>query len=190
MKAEEMGKFICEVRKEKHMTQADLARTLHVTSQAISKWERGLGFPDIGTLQPLSEALDVSLEELMNAARHAPADDVFSPEEAVQNIISIAVLEMADKRKLRVLIAEIILCVCGTVSLLYYALSFYATYSFLYTIISVYWNRSDVTVEMRKTPPLLGYSSVFIGLGCFSAAVILMIIQFHGLRRLIKRAEN
>lgn len=90
MKAEEMGKFICEVRKEKHMTQADLARTLHVTSQAISKWERGLGFPDIGTLQPLSEALDVSLEELMNAARHAPADDVFSPEEAVQNIISIA----------------------------------------------------------------------------------------------------
>ena len=46
MDAKIMGQFIAEIRKEKGMTQADLAQALHVTSQAISKWERGIGFPD------------------------------------------------------------------------------------------------------------------------------------------------
>ena len=42
MDAKTRGKFIAEMRKEKGMTQASLAQVLHVTSQAISKWERGV----------------------------------------------------------------------------------------------------------------------------------------------------
>ncbi len=54
MDAERFGAFVAEQRKAKGMTQAELAKRLKVTDKAVSRWERGLGFPDIGTLEPLS----------------------------------------------------------------------------------------------------------------------------------------
>jgi transcriptional regulator with XRE-family HTH domain len=59
------GQFIARTRKEKNMTQADLASIIGVTDKAVSRWERGIGFPDINTLEPLSSALDISVLELM-----------------------------------------------------------------------------------------------------------------------------
>lgn len=47
----EMGKFIAEIRKEKNMTQKDLANVLYVSDRAVSKWERGKSFPDISLLK-------------------------------------------------------------------------------------------------------------------------------------------
>lgn len=61
-----VGEFIATRRKEKGLTQRELAEKLHVTNKAISKWENGLGFPDIHLIEPLAEALDVSLIELMH----------------------------------------------------------------------------------------------------------------------------
>ena len=49
MDAKRFGAFISERRKEHHMTQADLAGKVGVTDKAVSRWERGLGFPDINT---------------------------------------------------------------------------------------------------------------------------------------------
>lgn len=54
-------------RKAKGLTQKQLADRLSVTDKAVSKWERGLGFPDIKLLEPLSQALDVSILELMRS---------------------------------------------------------------------------------------------------------------------------
>ena len=71
MNAEKFGKFIGECRKELSLTQADLAEKLHVTDKAVSRWERGLGFPDIHTLEPLAAALDLSLIELMDSEKKA-----------------------------------------------------------------------------------------------------------------------
>lgn len=65
----EMGKFIAEIRKEKNMTQKDLAKVLYVSDRAVSKWERGKSFPDISLLKKISEVLDVSLTELFNGKR-------------------------------------------------------------------------------------------------------------------------
>ena len=65
MDAKKTGCFIAEKRKEKNMSQKDLAEYLHITDKAISKWERGLSFPDITILIPLSEVLDVSLYDLL-----------------------------------------------------------------------------------------------------------------------------
>ena len=48
--AKRFGAFISERRKEHHMTQADLAGKVGVTDKAVSRWERGLGFPDINTI--------------------------------------------------------------------------------------------------------------------------------------------
>lgn len=50
MDAEKFGAFISQCRKEKQMTQAELAARLQVTDKAVSRWERGIGFPDISTI--------------------------------------------------------------------------------------------------------------------------------------------
>ena len=65
MNAEYTGKKIAELRKEKNLTQKELAKELHVTDKAVSKWERGLSLPDISILIPLSEILNVSLYDLL-----------------------------------------------------------------------------------------------------------------------------
>lgn len=69
MDAQKFGLFVAAVRKEKHMTQAELAAKIQVTDKAVSRWERGLGFPDINTLIPLAEALDLSVLELMRSEK-------------------------------------------------------------------------------------------------------------------------
>lgn len=50
MEAKEMGEFIAKLRKEKQITQAELARRLNVTDKAVSRWERGIGYPDKNTI--------------------------------------------------------------------------------------------------------------------------------------------
>ena len=54
MNREKTGFLIAAARKEKNMTQKDLAKALHVSDRAVSKWERGAGFPDVGLLEPLA----------------------------------------------------------------------------------------------------------------------------------------
>ena len=65
MDAMKTGNFIAKKRKERNMSQRELAEYLHITDKAISKWERGLSFPDITVLIPLSEVLHVSLYDLL-----------------------------------------------------------------------------------------------------------------------------
>ena len=73
MEAKEFGRFIAGMRKEKKMTQAELAEKIHVTDKAVSRWERGLGFPDIQTIEPLAQALGISVLELMRSERQEKA---------------------------------------------------------------------------------------------------------------------
>ena len=65
MNVEKTGKFIGERRKAMNITQKELANKLHITDKAVSKWERGLSFPDISVLIPLAETLNVSLYDLL-----------------------------------------------------------------------------------------------------------------------------
>ena len=60
-----IGKFIACVRKEKNMTQAELAEKLSITDRAVSKWERGRGFPDASILLLLCETLNIQVNELL-----------------------------------------------------------------------------------------------------------------------------
>lgn len=59
------GKIIADARKNKNMTQKELANKLHISDKAISKWERGLGYPDISLLIPLTNILDITLYEIL-----------------------------------------------------------------------------------------------------------------------------
>ncbi len=74
MDAKKFGTFIATLRKENNMTQVELAQKLQVTDKAISKWERGLGFPDINTIEPLADALSVSVLEIMRSERIAKTE--------------------------------------------------------------------------------------------------------------------
>ena len=56
-----------KLRKEKNMTQNDLAEKMNVTDKAVSKWERNLSCPDINSIPKLAEILGVSVEKLLNA---------------------------------------------------------------------------------------------------------------------------
>lgn len=60
------GAVIKRLRENKKMTQEELAQKIFVTSKAVSKWETGKGFPDVGLLEALGKALDVSVIELLS----------------------------------------------------------------------------------------------------------------------------
>lgn len=62
----DIGKFIASCRKEKGLTQAQLADKLNITDRAVSKWENGRGMPDVSLLQPLCDVLGISLNELFS----------------------------------------------------------------------------------------------------------------------------
>lgn len=64
------GKFVRACRREQNMTQKQLADCLHVSDKAVSKWENGIGFPDIKLLEPLANCLGVGLLELMQGERN------------------------------------------------------------------------------------------------------------------------
>lgn len=81
MDKEKTGQLITELRKEKGLTQKQLAEALNVTDKAVSKWERGLSFPDISMLEPISELLGVSIMEILAGERQS-GEETISREEA------------------------------------------------------------------------------------------------------------
>ena len=62
-----MGEIISTLRREKRMTQKDIADKLGITDKAVSKWERDIAFPDTATIPKLAEILEINVEELMQA---------------------------------------------------------------------------------------------------------------------------
>lgn len=69
MNTQDFGKFISELRKEKGLTQLQLAEKLNVTDKAVSRWETGKNFPDIEIFSDLAKILDVSVSELLEGKR-------------------------------------------------------------------------------------------------------------------------
>lgn len=68
------GAFVSQLRKEKGYTQKELSERLMISDKAISKWETGLGFPDINTIEPLADALGISVLEVMRSERIAETE--------------------------------------------------------------------------------------------------------------------
>ena len=98
MDANKFGCFVAERRKELKMTQKDLAAIIQVTDKAVSKWERGLGFPDINTIEDLADALDVSIMELMKSEREK--QEISAEEMAVNDVVQIAKTDFEERQKI------------------------------------------------------------------------------------------
>lgn len=76
MDASYTGAKIAALRKEKGLTQMELAERLHVTNKAVSKWERGKNFPDLPLLQPLAETLDTTVSDLLGIEQPITEDAI------------------------------------------------------------------------------------------------------------------
>lgn len=103
MDKESFGAFIAEQRKEKNLTQKELADRLLISDKAVSKWERGLSFPDITLLEPLADVLSVSIAELMEGRKISMEENfkVNDVEEAVQKTIELNEQEKKEEKRLR-----------------------------------------------------------------------------------------
>ena len=88
-----LGMMIAELRKEKGMTQLELAEKMGVTDKAVSKWERDLSCPDINSLPNLAEILGVTVDELMQIKREAD-NPKQSPKEIIQTVLKAVPLAM------------------------------------------------------------------------------------------------
>lgn len=85
MKKQTLGMMIASLRKEKGMTQMELAGKMGVTDKAVSKWERDLSCPDINSLPKLAELFGISVDELMQVRsekqkgqEQLPLNDIFA----------------------------------------------------------------------------------------------------------------
>ena len=76
MNQEAIGKFIAQCRKDAKLTQAQLAEQLGVSDKSISRWENGKTMPDLSLYEPLCQALDIQVSELLNASRMTPDEKV------------------------------------------------------------------------------------------------------------------
>ena len=92
----EFGKFLAELRKEKGMTQKELAEKLFVSDKAVSKWETGGSIPDVALLMPLSKLLGVTVPELLECRRYTAAETI-APERA--DALMNTVLQMTDEER-------------------------------------------------------------------------------------------
>lgn len=86
MNQERIGKFISELRKEKSMTQDQLAEKLGVTDKSISRWENGKTMPDLSMLTILSRELNVEISELLNG-RRMNKEELEKLRDTINNII-------------------------------------------------------------------------------------------------------
>lgn len=115
MNQEKIGKFIAEIRKEKKLTQEDLATKLGITKNAVSKWERGISMMDMSLLIPVCDILEVSITELLNGERIEKESLKEQTENAIKNTLDYTDKKIRKSRVKHILCTVLIICflVCG-----------------------------------------------------------------------------
>ena len=88
MDQEKIGKFIANLRKEKHLTQAELANKLGITDRAISHWENGRSMPDVSIFEKLCEILGISVNELISGEKISKDKIIIKSDENIINTLN------------------------------------------------------------------------------------------------------
>lgn len=134
MDVKKVGEFIKQKRKEKNLTQKELAVQLSITDRAISKWERGICCPDISLLKQLSSILEVNINELLSG------EDIEKLElKQTENILVETVKQYSsvEKKKNRKLLLFTIIFLIFCIALVF---AIYLTYNQLNKNDKVNWN--------------------------------------------------
>ena len=105
-----IGRFIQEKRKEKKLTQSEVAEKLNITDRAISKWENGVCLPDAGTMPELCEILGISINDLFSGEKVDMKENEKKLEENLLEMTKIK--EQKDKMLLRLeIVLEVIVMI-------------------------------------------------------------------------------
>ena len=108
------GRIISDARKKLKMTQKDLADKIYVSDKAVSKWERGLCFPDISVLIPLTEILNISLYDLLRGEKVNNKE----VEETIKNTINYSNNEIKRNKKKHIIISSIVISIIVLISII------------------------------------------------------------------------
>lgn len=134
MNPQKIGEFIKTLRIENNMSQTDLANTLNISRQSVSKWERGINIPDSSTLVLLSEIFKVTIDELLLGKK------IKKKERESENIsLTLSMLDDTKKKNRiikRLTTTLVLLLIIFTCYLVYYFLSSYNSIS-VYSINSL-----------------------------------------------------
>lgn len=136
MNNQKIGDFIKELRKEKGLTQKELADKLNITDRAVSKWERGLNCPDISLLDDLSRILEVSVIEILKGRK-------LDNDEKINNKELVETMTFANKG-----LKEKIIKVIDLISIM--IVSFVALLLLFYNVKGFYYSHKVYNVNMEN----------------------------------------
>ena len=137
MTTQKCGEFIASLRKEKKLTQKELADKLNVTDKAISRWETGKGYPDVESLQNLSAFFGVSINELLAGEKA----EIKSIEEIAEENILTAIIECEKNKKTKktTIILSIIVALILIIPLLKGSIESIVELLWKYTLVKEPW---------------------------------------------------
>lgn len=163
MDTKKIGRFVAEKRKEKGYTQEQLGNILGVSNKTISRWENGNYMPDLSLLIPLSEALDITLNELLNG-KYITEDKIMeTTEKSLKNTINYSKnMLVQEKRKISIgiMIFGAFLCFAAF-SILDKESSWCCIYSIVGIVVFVY----GLSKELKRNRLLIS-SGVFVAILC------------------------
>ena len=109
MNQEKIGKFILKLRKEKNMTQQELADKLNVTDRAVSHWENGRSIPDVSLFKPICEIFDISVNELITGDKLSKEKLIKQSDENIINTINHSNREKNKSKKIIIILVIVII---------------------------------------------------------------------------------
>lgn len=110
-----IGRFIAQLRKERKLTQKELADLLAISDKTVSKWECGGGLPEVSLMLPLCKELGITVNELLTGKRLTPSE---YQEKAEVNIVNLIQEKAENKRKLIIECAVVFITFLASITLI------------------------------------------------------------------------
>ena len=181
MNKEFFGTFIAEARKEKGMTQKDIADKLGITDKAVSKWERGESMPDVMTLVQLSELFEITVDELLADPNALPAESGGRIEQVMEAAVQKTLKRKANKNVIRALSTTLVWFVALLVFVVMSSIEFLDLYSWLIFLYAVPAN-AIVMLSLRSAWHDFRWNKFYISTivwGFIVAIHVSVLVIFH-----------
>ena len=171
MNQEKIGKFIASVRKEKNITQNELAEKLGVSDRTIGNWENGRNMPDVSLFKPLCESLDITLNDLLSGEK--VSDNCYHErlEENIINAIDYSNKKI-EKNNNTIAFIFIILCILSSFTVISIFPS-ESSWGSIFSILSIILSLIGVS---RLTKKIRFFKRIIITFGYFFLVSIMLIL--------------
>ena len=160
MNKEKFAKFILELRKEKNMTQQEVADYLYVSDKAVSKWERAICLPDVTLFSRIAELFDITVAELISGEKISNGNKVKKVDEIL--IDNIKYEKKINKRKNRIITGLIILIFLFL--FIFFAFFFFKNYN---NIVSFSFQGDSPNFRFIKGATVLSRKNYMLEIGNF-----------------------